>query len=560
MKLLTGTVACCGLLVILAKAPIALGATASTAPGGTGFYNAKEAATDTMTVLPQDGKTPVITRSVIAPDMPGDMGKVKETSKEGAVIKFDGRTTNWGCTYFVFGTFVAAATLPAAGPGSEWQATFKQQSGARLWLEINSDSSLDNQVPLGTATGALKATVLTPEVGKTYKVTYAVTGGSGQINAIADSTGLTSDHPVDHKDIVSTRTGNLILTGTLVDVTDPAHPLEVASDCNAFRIVDYLVTELSFDCYLYSDTGAEYKAPQWKPSEGRNVPLLYIFNRQLKVSGTISWPGVQGSVDIHCSGIDSKNNLYQFGTKRIDNFNQVINFDSWECQTPFDEKIDVRDLLLSWYMTVGEDFFDLNNSTNTVFLITGGGNVTPTQLRYTVLNTSCSSGSGMGVLDTDAKKRQFVAAVNSKFKSCCIQKETAQILTYYGHTMPRLPTDTSTLLNDGDGRCGSWGDFFYDCLKLQSMSMLDVVKVRIVPGVGYNRMTVKSTSGQGGTPSVWSFGDHCLVKCDGKYYDPSYGTGPYDTLLDWQKASLGSVRRTDGTEDTDMTALHVTEE
>jgi hypothetical protein len=35
-----------------------------------------------------------------------------------------------------------------------------------------------------------------------------------------------------------------------------------------------------------------------------------------------------------------------------------------------------------------------------------------------------------------------------------------------------------------------------------------------------------------------AFGDHALVRYDGKYYDPSYGTGPFDSLVEWEDASI----------------------
>ena len=39
-----------------------------------------------------------------------------------------------------------------------------------------------------------------------------------------------------------------------------------------------------------------------------------------------------------------------------------------------------------------------------------------------------------------------------------------------------------------------------------------------------------------GTSSL--FYDHALVKYKDKYYDPSYGTGPYDSLEDWKNTNV----------------------
>ena len=34
------------------------------------------------------------------------------------------------------------------------------------------------------------------------------------------------------------------------------------------------------------------------------------------------------------------------------------------------------------------------------------------------------------------------------------------------------------------------------------------------------------------------FNDHAVVLYNGKIYDPSYGTGPFNTLVDWEDASV----------------------
>lgn len=44
--------------------------------------------------------------------------------------------------------------------------------------------------------------------------------------------------------------------------------------------------------------------------------------------------------------------------------------------------------------------------------------------------------------------------------------------------------------------------------------------------------------GQGNPNPPGGFFNHFIVKYDGKYYDPSYGGGPFDTQNDWENASL----------------------
>jgi hypothetical protein len=44
--------------------------------------------------------------------------------------------------------------------------------------------------------------------------------------------------------------------------------------------------------------------------------------------------------------------------------------------------------------------------------------------------------------------------------------------------------------------------------------------------------------GQGNPDPLAVFGDHALVDIGGKIYDPSYGTGPFDSLVKWEDASV----------------------
>jgi hypothetical protein len=47
-----------------------------------------------------------------------------------------------------------------------------------------------------------------------------------------------------------------------------------------------------------------------------------------------------------------------------------------------------------------------------------------------------------------------------------------------------------------------------------------------------------SSVAQGNANARAWFGNHALVKYDGKYYDPSYGKGPYNSKIEWENDSL----------------------
>jgi hypothetical protein len=48
-------------------------------------------------------------------------------------------------------------------------------------------------------------------------------------------------------------------------------------------------------------------------------------------------------------------------------------------------------------------------------------------------------------------------------------------------------------------------------------------------------------AGQGNSDPLAVFHDHALVEYGSKFYDPSYGTGPFSTILAWEVASVNGV-------------------
>jgi hypothetical protein len=135
--------------------------------------------------------------------------------------------------------------------------------------------------------------------------------------------------------------------------------------------------------------------------------------------------------------------------------------------------------------------------------------------------------------------------------------------------------NTRALLNagDGGGRCGSWARLFCDMLALHGAVARLVKMVPAQDPVANHRFLVKNCTftgagnaaqapfthvghqtagngrcskavgapGQGNTNPTFLFGDHAIVVYGGQFYDPSYGIGPYATLLAWEKAAIDGL-------------------
>lgn len=60
---------------------------------------------------------------------------------------------------------------------------------------------------------------------------------------------------------------------------------------------------------------------------------------------------------------------------------------------------------------------------------------------------------------------------------------------------------------------------------------------------GRNMWPLPGTLGQDNPNPPPDYPNHVIVKARGNYYDPSYGTGPFPTQLDWERASLAAIGR-----------------
>ena len=151
-------------------------------------------------------------------------------------------------------------------------------------------------------------------------------------------------------------------------------------------------------------------------------------------------------------------------------------------------------------------------------------------------------------------------------------------MTYYANSAEpyTTPMDFLGLLQQGDGRCGTWATLFDETLKVQGITAQNVFGIYDnVPCVasattdyiatygnppstdGYsvkdvffvknwdlsspnkwNAVDKPGVEGQGNPNPIAIFGDHALVRIGTRIYDPSYGTGPFNSVLDWEDASV----------------------
>ena len=115
------------------------------------------------------------------------------------------------------------------------------------------------------------------------------------------------------------------------------------------------------------------------------------------------------------------------------------------------------------------------------------------------------------------------------------------------------------LLKNNDGRCGAWSNLLRVCLREQGIIDGRCVELKIkAPANIKSGMCIKNQdtsrgcsavpiplfgiAGQGTeNPKEKNFQNHSIFFIDEKIYDPSYGTGPFSDIKEWQRTSLSAV-------------------
>ena len=262
------------------------------------------------------------------------------------------------------------------------------------------------------------------------------------------------------------------------------------------------------------------------------------------------------------------------------------------------DQIDLIDpLTVTWSYapTANDPWKKAGSSSNPVYVLWAPPGERP--LIHTVAHVGCEAAKGMTGVAGTADDLPVLDAVWTKFKTLAIRRVSdGRLLTYYGFfdsngdgdwdngidTSYNAPapngicdaTSAGELVKTGNGQCGSWAHFLHEVMNAQGLGSINnypnkAIAVKIIsPNVafaiknwtktgtgpyaivsfdagvdGLNEVPPSASEasdaqgvpGQGNSPNPPSaFRNHWIVKMYGKYYDPSYGLGPYTFLKDYE--------------------------
>lgn len=369
-----------------------------------------------------------------------------------------------------------------------------------------------------------------------------------------------------------------------------------------FRMKEVSFSGSTIGNYLTSDdTNVTYDAPHWQdgnndgdaedPGE-RKYPIAYVRDTPPTIYGKIT---VKPSGLTAVSGFSAKIKVTGPGNIKIDPpVAATIGIDELELlpATPsagnFVKEIDyLNPMTLSWQVEVNnKGHWCVAGETAHRTYVTLGIPAT-TMRQETLFDIGCQNADGQTV------EKPAVAAIWSDFLP-----DTDGIprlfrvlppgatgppspMTYYADSANPYGTCNTIeeLLTTGDGRCGAFQELMYFVLQVQGIASTrkevhaptgvtggvaaakadhiavygtdpDIIYTGSIRDVFFVRRWTLSTAtrwsvtdlsgvpGQGNDDPIGIFEDHALVEYDGEIYDPSYGTGPFASILEWEDASI----------------------
>lgn len=347
------------------------------------------------------------------------------------------------------------------------------------------------------------------------------------------------------------------------------------------------------------DTSVTYDAPHWQDGNDdgdaddageRKYPIAYVRDTPPTIAAKIK---IKPSGLTAVSGFSAKIKVAGPGNIEIDQTVATIGTDEIELPATastgnFVNEIDyLNPMTLSWEVEVNAKghWCEASETANRTYVTL---TVPTTALRQeTLFDLGCRNGDGQSV------EKPAVTAIWPDFQpdSDGIPRLLRVLppgvagppapMTYYADSANPYGTCNGVvdLLATGDGRCGAFQELLFEVLRVQGIASTqttvlaptgaaggvaaakadhiatygtdpDTIYTGGIRDVFFVKSWTLSTAarwsvtdlsgvpGQGNDDPIGIFGDHALIEYDGEIYDPSYGTGPFASILEWEDASI----------------------
>lgn len=299
-------------------------------------------------------------------------------------------------------------------------------------------------------------------------------------------------------------------------------------------VYEIVVISVSF---LEGDTGASVQrikyvgdpndvwvtAPEWLNGV-RNWPTAYVHDTGAK---TIKVK-LHGPPNYSCT-IDATGDFGGVAAKGITfDGSGVYYSSSFTINQSVPSTVHVDNIGWQWRFTKQGSTSNINSTSHKMYTIFADNGGTWYNALY---KTGCGAASGH-----DSEEGTFTS-IWGAVSSLSLTNTDGDTLYYYYPVAPPVSNGVKELLVDNNARCGGWG-LYYGALMATQGIFVNVGDAN--PLAPRNGLRVpSSTKGQGNVQPIHrAFSEHVIGRYQMVYYDPSYGTGGFNTLLSWDDSSV----------------------
>ncbi len=337
------------------------------------------------------------------------------------------------------------------------------------------------------------------------------------------------------------------------------------------------IKELTFtgNNVVEDDTTGNFPSPEWVDGRAQSdqSPVSYARNRTISLDAKfkVTTAACRGgeSVEIKGKATFGSATLEWSGSTTVNPGDTEVTA-SMTSNSPLPNAVGIFETTdITWQMNpCGKGWSGAGTTRNVVYVTLGDPSGTPTY--WTLVDISCRAAAG----ETTASG--VIAKGFNPLRTRAIgRKRDGHDLTYWNPQGTCHATNTPLLLGaaNGAGQCGSWAEFLIDMYKVHGITTADkILIVRsqsawsnnsegfLVKHWVFDHPPASAASsythwvpsqcrpganlpGQHNTAPPPAFYNHFIVQADGKFWDPSYGAGPFADQKAWESAAIDGLFR-----------------
>lgn len=332
------------------------------------------------------------------------------------------------------------------------------------------------------------------------------------------------------------------------------------------------IRELAFADHhpVEKDTLGNFSPPEWLDTRGAadQFPVCYTRDKKIRLTAKFAvttQPSSSETVEVRGTATFGTATLRWTGTTTVAPGTTEVTVSGMLSDNPLPNIVECYESSpITWEMNPASTGWSPAGTTQNVVYATLA-DPTGTPVYWTLLEISCKGARNA------TSEAMLVSGAWSPFTTRSLnRKRDGHALTYWNPDTTRA-TNTRRLLAaaDGSGQCGSWAEILIDMFKVHGITSADKIEIIrsqaarsdigfLVKNWRFNHPPASSATsfthvmgtecvelpgipGQNNPNPPPAFFNHFIVRHGGRFYDPSYGAGPFADQVSWEAAAIDGL-------------------